>query len=480
MTYFPIFMNLIDRNCLVVGGCSAAAAKTRRLLAAGAIVRVITPNPNEELSLLAQRGEIVMDRRPFQIEDLEGKTLVISASGSKSKDTFVSESARRLDVPVNVVDSISLSDFIVPSVVDRGPIQIGISTGGASPVFGSRLRSQIEQLMPSNIGEFVGLLGRNRSKIKELIPDIRMRRRFWNDFILSNSDRNNSVTDEIIGRAVDKFVRSKKNRSVTNGEVAIVGAGPGDPEMLTIRAVRKLQDADVIVYDRLVPLEILERGRREAKRIFVGKSKEQHTCGQDEIHQILLRESQSGNRVVRLKGGDPFIFGRGGEERSFLLSHGISVEVVPGITAALGCGAATGIPMTYRNAAQAVTFITGHGDGELQLDWGSLARMEHTLVIYMGIGTAQTIARNLMQHGMKGETPVAVVANGTQPNQKSVRGNLKELDRLISENNLRAPAVIIVGAVVHEAEVHNFVGRIKESTLEKHDVTDTSNFESVS
>ncbi|PPR13293.1 MAG: hypothetical protein CFH37_01736, partial [Alphaproteobacteria bacterium MarineAlpha9_Bin7] len=259
--------------------------------------------------------------------------------------------------------------------------------------------------------------------------------------------------DSLNGAEIPDLVKKMTSSKCVSREVAIVGAGPGDPDLLTIRALQKLQAADVIVYDRLVAPAILDRSRRDAKRIFVGKSSGAHVCGQDEINQILLREARNGQRVVRLKGGDPFIFGRGGEERSFLLSHGVSVIVVPGITAALGCGAATGIPMTHRDVAQAVTFITGHGEGELALDWPSLARMHHSLVIYMGVGSAGVIAANLIEHGMNGGTQVAIIENGTALNQKFVTGNLRDLAALIKRHEISAPAIIVIGDVVKQSNL---------------------------
>ena len=468
MKHFPIFVNLVGRDCLVVGNGAAAAAKARRLASAGAHVHVICDQPKDELYFLAQEKLINISNRKFREDDVKGMALVISASGMPEIDLVVSESAKKFDVPINVVDRVELSNFIIPAVVDRGPLQIGISTGGAAPSLASRVRGQIEQLLPEGMGKLATFAHDHRAKVKELIPEARPRRIFWRKFFDGKTAR--AVADDV-GWSDEKDISSLidgiAEKSETVGEVAIVGAGPGDPDLLTLKALHKLQMADVIVYDRLVTPEILDRGRRDAKRIFVGKASGQHTCGQEEIHQILLEESRQGKYVVRLKGGDPFIFGRGGEERSFLLSQGVPVEVVPGITAALGCGAAAGIPMTHRNMAQAVTFITGHGEEEPRGDWEALANLRHSLVIYMGVGSAGKIATRLIEHGKDPATPVAVIANGTTLDQKFVKGRLGKLESLITNNKISAPALIIIGNVVEESNLETVVGKHIGAQAEK-------------
>ena len=454
MKYFPMFVDLVDRPCVVVGGGNAAAAKARRLIEVGARVTLISESPNEEVGLLANQDALTVRRRAFKEDDIKETTLVIVASGNADVDQEVSRIARAFGIPVNVVDQLNLSNFLVPAMIDRHPLQIGISSGGAAPSLSSRIRHQIEMLLPSRIGTLAEFARDHRIKINQLLPNSSSRRSFWGEFFDSAlAQRILAGIDSLNGAEIPDLVKKMTSSKRVLREVAIVGAGPGDPDLLTIRALQKLQAADVIVYDRLVAPAVLDRSRRDAKRIFVGKSSGGHVFAQDEINQILLREARNGQRVVRLKGGDPFIFGRGGEERSFLLSHGVSVIVVPGITAALGCGAATGIPMTHRDVAQAVTFITGHGEGELSLDWASLARTQHSLVIYMGVGSAGVIAARLIEHGMNGGTQVAVIENGTAPNQKFVTGNLRGLAVLIKRYEISAPAIIVIGDVVKQSNL---------------------------
>ena len=454
MKYFPIFVDLRSRPCLVVGSGMAATAKARRLVDSGADVTAISMDPTEELQVLADQRSLLLKRRAFKKSDVKGMVLVIAASGILSHDRLVSESAQEFGIPVNVVDRTNLSDFIVPAIINRSPMQIAISSGGAAPSLSVRVKEQVESILPERIGALATFARNQRSEIKRLLPDLGARRKFWRTFFNSSLARRmlSGIGGVTTGDVV-KLVTNLGSYEQREGEVAIVGAGPGDPELLTIRALQKLQNADVIIYDRLVPPTILDRARPEAKRIFVGKKSGGHVCGQDEINRILLKQAQSGQQVVRLKGGDPFIFGRGGEERSFLLSHGITVDVVPGITAALGCGAATGIPMTHRNVTQAVTFITGHGETGTDLDWGSLARMQHSLVIYMGVASGGTIAARLIAHGMSELTPVGIVENGSLPEQKFVKGKLKNLGGLIEENGISAPAVIVIGRVVEQSNL---------------------------
>ena len=297
MKHFPIFVNLVGRDCLVVGNGAAAAAKARRLASAGAHVHVICDQPKDELYFLAQQKLIKISDRKFREDDVKGMALVISASGMPEIDLVVSESAKKFDVPINVVDRVELSNFIIPAVVDRGPLQIGISTGGAAPSLASRVRGQIEQLLPEGMGKLAIFSHDHRAKVKALIPEARPRRIFWGKFFDGNAARAiaNDVdwSDE---KDISSLVDGIMEKSETVGEVAIVGAGPGDPDLLTLKALHKLQMADVIVYDRLVTPEILDRGRRDAKRIFVGKASGQHTCGQEEIHQVFPSFSGCGGR----------------------------------------------------------------------------------------------------------------------------------------------------------------------------------------
>ncbi len=460
MRYFPAFLDLLDRPSLLVGGGEPAARKLRLLLKAGARVAVVAPRVTPEIEALAAAGKIALDRRDFRADDVTGRALVVGATGLDAVDRSVAQAAGAAGLPVNVVDRPDLSTFIVPAIVDRGPVVIGISTSGTSPVLARRLRAAVEALLPSRLGRLAKFADSFRSAVAANVPAGGTRRVFWEAFFDGPVARR--VLDGDEGTAREAML-SLVNRPVVNrpgpdrapeGSVAIVGAGPGDPDLLTLRALAVLQGADVIVHDRLVGPEILDRARRDAERIFVGKAKGDHSAGQDEINALLLDQARAGKQVVRLKGGDPFVFGRGGEEADYLRRHGIAVEVVPGITAAAGCAAAAGIPLTHRGLAQAVTFVTGHGaDGEPDVDWAALARLGHTLAIYMGLSNGGAIARRLMAHGLSPATPAAVVEKGTLPDQRIAVGTLGTLEALMREDGIEGPALILIGEVVGLADV---------------------------
>jgi len=429
MNYFPAFFDLKDRPALIVGGGEAAARRLRLLQKAGARVTIVSG-------------------------DINGQAIVFAATGLPAVDERVAEAARTAGVPVNVADHAGLSSFIVPAIVERDPVVIGISTGGAAPVLASRLREAIERLLPARLGRLANFADSFRAAVKATVPNAATRLRFWDRFF------DGPVADQVlIGNecgAREKMLTLVNGRAAgepPRGGVAIVGAGPGDPDLLTLRALRLIQRADVVIYDKLVGPGVLDLARRDAERIYVGKSKGDHSKSQDEINALIAGQAQAGRRVVRLKGGDPFIFGRGGEELEYLRQRGIPVEVVPGITAALGCAAAVGLPLTHRDHAQAVTFATGQGkDGEPELDWATLARLKQTLVIYMGVGAAGRIAARLIEHGLNPATPVAVIENGTLPSQKALYGRLSGLGWLVRQSDITGPALIVIGSVTALAE----------------------------
>ena len=363
----------------------------------------------------------------------------------------MARAARAAGVQVNVVDSPEHCSFITPAIVDRDPVVIGISSAGTAPVLARRLRAQLEALLPPGLGSLARFADAFRPAVSALITDSRGRRRFWQRFFAGSLARRVLAGEQSGTREDMLSLVNRSRRSNEPGAVAIVGAGPGDPDLLTFKALRHLQQADVVVYDNLVAPEIVGLARREARLIHAGKSKGHHSMSQNEINAVLLREARAGNQVVRLKGGDPIIFGRGGEERAFLTAQGIEVEVVPGITAATGCAAATGIPLTQRGLAQAVTFVTGHGaDGEPDLDWASLAKLDQTLCIYMGLSTVGQLTARLTAHGLSGATPALVVENGTRPEQRVLRGRLDSLAETIATAGLTGPAMIVIGAVAAE------------------------------
>ena len=451
----PLFVDLAGKECLVVGSGSLATEKTRLLLDFGAKVTVLASVQPKELSVLQElyNGCSIVSKS-FADYELLGVTLIVSATENSEDDIVIANTAIAAGIPVNVVDNRALSTFSFPAIVDRGSIQLGIGSNGKSPSLVTKLKDDLELSLPQNLGSIADFISQMRPVVKEILPALETRRKFWRRFLegesvdLFFSNKNNIEDADVVNLVKEIMSEENITRLVT-----IVGAGPGDPELLTVKALRKIQEADVLVYDRLVSVDILKRGRKEAKKIFVGKSKGSHSSGQNEINATLLEEAKPGRNVVRLKGGDPFIFGRGGEERAFLMSHGVEVEIVPGITAALGCGAASGIPMTLRDASQAVTFITGHGDGELALNWKALANLNQTLVVYMGIGAAKNISQNLIDNGMSSEVPIAVIANGTTPEQKLVIGRLGSLPLLISESGIAAPAIIVIGEVVEQSRL---------------------------
>jgi uroporphyrin-III C-methyltransferase / precorrin-2 dehydrogenase / sirohydrochlorin ferrochelatase len=454
MKYYPAFMNLSGRPALLVGGSEPAARKLRLLLKTGARVTVVARHANREIAGLAGTGDITLRRRSFRPGDLDGQGLVIGATGRSEVDAEVSRAAQGAGVPVNIVDRPELSTFITPAIVDRDPVVIGISTGGAAPVLARRIRAAIETLLPSRLGRLARFAESFRSAAAALVPDGRSRRDFWDGVFDGPVARAVLAGNE---RAARETMLSLVNRrgahAAPEGSVAIVGAGPGDPDLLTLKALAALQSADVVVYDRLVAAEILDRARRDAERIYVGKAKGDHAAGQDEINRLLLDHARNGKRVVRLKGGDPFIFGRGGEEVEYLRRHGVAVELVPGITAATASAASAGIPLTHRGLAQAVTFVTGHGaEGEPEVDWTALASGNHTLAVYMGLSTAGRVAERLIAGGRSAGTPVAVVSRATLPDQRIEIGRLGALEALVRERAIEGPALILIGEVVALAD----------------------------
>lgn len=456
MKLFPAFLKLEHQNVLVIGGGENAIRKVRLLLKSGAHIHVLAPDPNDEFQTLAEDGTLTLDRRDFSLTDLTDVKLVISATEDDRIDQAVSAAAKARDIPVNVPDRVELSTFVMPALVDRTPLLIAIGSGGSAPVLVRNIREKLEGMLPARLGDVARFADSFRDKVKASRPDGTQRRRFWESFFASpivdhvlNGDdaKARAATLAAIGSPPDGLHHD-------TGHVTIVGAGPGDPDLLTFRAANAMQRADVVLYDNLVSKEIMEHVRRDADRVFVGKSTGRHSKSQDEINDLMITYAQAGNHVVRLKGGDPYLFGRGGEELEVLKQHGISVNVVPGITAAFGCAASAGIPLTHRDHAQAVTFVTGHlKEGGLDLDWDRLAQTNQTLVIYMGVGTSEKIATRLIGAGLKRSTPVAIIENGTRRNERILKTTLAELAVVIEAEAIKPPALIIIGDVVSVADV---------------------------
>ncbi|HBS35785.1 MAG TPA: uroporphyrinogen-III C-methyltransferase, partial [Parvularcula sp.] len=383
---------------------------------------------------------------------LRGAALVFVAVGDDADAAAWGRAARAAGVPVNAVDRPQLSDFATPSIIDRGGVVVAISTGGDAPVLGRRLREKIEALLPQRLSALAAFAGSFRGAVAARIAAPR-RRAFWERFFDGPIAETFLAGDEAGARAATAAALNRPQTEKPEGVVHIVGAGPGDPELLTLKALRLIQDADVILYDRLVGEGVLNLARRDALRLYVGKAKADHAAPQEEIEARLIAFAREGKMVVRLKGGDPFIFGRGGEELAAVKAAGIPVFATPGVTAALGCAAAAGMPLTHRDASQAVTFVTGHakGDRDPDLDWAALAALGHTLVVYMGVDKAAAIAQRLIANGRAASTPVAVIENGTRADQKILKGTLRELARLVRDGGVAGPAVLVIGEVAAKA-----------------------------
>ncbi|WP_425404035.1 siroheme synthase CysG [Hwanghaeella sp.] len=454
-SYFPIFWNTDSGTALVVGGGEDAVRKVRLLVAAGARVHVVAPGAVAEIEAYADEDRITLSRRPVQDSDIAAAAIVIAATGIDTVDSHCAATAQAHGVKVNVVDRPDLSTFIVPSIVDRSPILVAISSAGTSPVLARRIRERIEATLSPNLGKLAEFAAGLRDRVAERLSDGRKRRAFWELFldgygaegVLGNRpDTGRQAADELL----DTLSRDEKPK----GRVTLVGAGPGAADLLTLRALRALQRADVIIYDALVGPDVLDLARRDAFRLYVGKAKGRHSYSQDRINGILIDEARRGSYVVRLKGGDPFVFGRGGEEISALRDADIEVDVIPGITAATGAAAALRLPLTQRDVANVVSFATAHpAAGQAEPDFSALADPKQTAVIYMGKTKASEISAALIKQGRRPDTPVAVIENATLPDQRILTGTLGDLPAVTSISDLTGPALIVIGDVVSEADL---------------------------
>lgn len=448
MQYLPIFTKLTDKPVLLVGGGTVALRKANTLLAAGAKLTVVSLEFADEFKQWQQQGKVELLPDCFVPELLAGKLLVIAATDDDDINQQVYQAASERNILVNTVDDQAKCGFIFPAIIDRSPILIAISSFGTAPVLARRLREKLEILLPQHLGPLAELVGRFRHKVKAVFSGFAARRQFWEQVF--DSDVVRDLQRNQPERAAERLDTMLQNPVVQpQGEVWIVGAGPGDPELLTLKALQLMQQADVVVYDYLVSAEILELVRRDAERICVGKKAGAHSVAQQETNALLVKLALAGKKVCRLKGGDPFIFGRGAEEIEALLPQQIPFQVVPGITAAAGCAAYAGIPLTHRDYAQSVQFITGHcQQAGAQPDWLSLSKANQTLVIYMGILKAADIQQQLLAAGRDDETPVAIIENGTRANQRIISGTLGQLSALITAQQIVSPALLVIGDVV--------------------------------
>ena len=454
-------LRMADAPALVVGGGQVAANKVRLLLGAGAQVHVVSATLCAELRQLADEGAITHKATHARPEDAATLLapryrLAYLATDDRGLNSALATLCQDHGIPVCAVDDPEISSFITPAIVSRGAVQIAVSTGGAAPVLARRLRARIEEIMPAGLGRLAAFMQAQRHWLREKLPDPAERRQLWERFLdgmgghLARQGQTQQARQEL-----DSLLANHTQR----GEVWLVGAGPGDPDLLTLAALRLMQDADAVLYDNLVAPGILDYVRRDAERIFVGKSRNKHTLPQEGINAELVRRAQAGQRVLRLKGGDPFIFGRGGEEMETLAASGVPFRIVPGISAANGCASYAGIPLTHRDCAQSCLFMTGHAkaDGSITLDWDAVARHNQTVVIYMGLSTLPHICARLTAHGLPPDWPAALVERGTTPDQRVITGTLETLPDLAIQQKASSPALLIIGQVINHRVSHTLL-----------------------
>ncbi|MFN3624436.1 MAG: siroheme synthase CysG [Hyphomicrobium sp.] len=447
MRYFPIFLDVDNRDVLLVGGGEKALQKLRLLAKTTARLKLVADEVSSDILALEREHALTIVRRSFVESDLDGVALVFAASDDPGLDEAVSAAARERGLPVNVVDAPDHSSFIMPAIVDRDPVVVAIGTEGAAPILAREIKAKVEAWLPAQFGRVARTAQALRDRIHEAISDPTIRRRTW-EALLQGKWRELVLADDT-GAADQEFGRQLEaahSPAQTAGSVALVGCGPGDPDLITLKAQQLLQSADVLVVDRLVNPAILEYARRDAIRIDVGKAPEGDAALQDEINQILVREAMKGQRVVRLKGGDAFVFGRAAEEMVAVRAAGIPVTVVPGITAAHGCAASVGLPVTVRGRVRQFAVVTGaSADGPVEMDWASLAHPGQAFAIYMGVRTAEHFRDRLLAAGASPQTPVVIVENGTLGSERVIATELTLLARAISDMGIRGPAVIFVG-----------------------------------
>ena len=450
MDFLPTFFDIKNQRCVVVGGGGIAARKASLLVQAQAQIHVVAPEICQPLEALIAKSNGTFKKGNYNDSDLDDAHLVIAATDDLAVNQAVSKAAQLRQIPVNVVDNPALCTFILPAIIDRSPVIVAVSSGGQSPVLARLIRGKLETMIPSAYGELASIVGSFREQVKQKFSSINERRTFWESVLqgpiaeLVFAGKNKQAES-----LLSEQLKDHKQQKGSIGEVYLVGGGPGDPDLLTFRALRLMQQADVVLYDRLVAPQIVDLCRRDAEKINVGKARDKHTVPQDDINALLIKLAKEGKRVCRLKGGDPFIFGRGGEEIDQLAEQGIPFQVVPGITAASGCASYAGIPLTHRDYSQSVRFVTGHlKDGAPDLDWKGLIQKRETLVFYMGLVGLEKICSSLINHGMKPDTPIALVEQGTTPKQRVTTATLASMPEDIKKIEVHPPTLIIVGDVV--------------------------------
>lgn len=472
MDYFPLFAAIKGRPCLVVGGGNVALRKVRLLRSAGADITLVAPELHDELQRLVDSQELNYVPARFEPGYADGAMLVIAATPDTTVNAAVARAAEKRRIFCNVVDDPKNSSFITPAIVDRSPIVVAISSGGAAPVLARMLREKFECILPQHLGSLAALAARWRGRVKSSLGSLTARRRFWESLFDSQVGEQlaagQSLKAEKTSGELLRMHGQDKRRGVA-GEAWLVGAGPGDPALLTLRAQQLLQRADVVLHDRLVSPEILAMARRDADFVDVGKPIPGQGCAssvQQRSTDLLIKLVSQGLRVCRLKGGDPFIFGRGGEEVTALVEAGLSYQIVPGITAASACAAYAGIPLTHRDHAQSVVFLTGHGKESIDhLDWSALAREKQTLAVYMGVSQYANLSTKLIKHGMDANTPIAIIEQGTRPSQRVLTSTLRSLPNDVPARSVKAPAILIIGSVAGYAESQQWFGQTPQTNV---------------
>jgi uroporphyrin-III C-methyltransferase/precorrin-2 dehydrogenase/sirohydrochlorin ferrochelatase len=450
MDNLPIFLNIKGKDCLVVGGGDIAARKASLLIKAGAVVTIVSPKIASTTQSLVDNEQATWIQAEFDAAHADDRMLIMAATDIETVNRHVYDEAKQRNILVNVADVPELCDFILGSILDRSPILVAISSGGDAPVLARNLRARLETLIPPSYSRLGQLAGKYRDAVKQKFKKIDFRRRFWE--VVFQGDVAEHVyagRDEIAEKTLQALIADETPETLTRGEVYLVGAGPGDPELLSFKALRLMQQADIVFYDRLVSKQVLALVRKEAEQVYVGKQRAWHAVRQEQINSLLLEHAKQGKRVLRLKGGDPFIFGRGGEEIETLAAENIHFQIVPGVTAASGCATYAGIPLTHRDYSQSCVFVTGQlKQGELDLNWSALVQPNQTVVVYMGLAGLPELTKQLLAHGMPADKPAALVQQGTTSNQKVWTSTIGNLPDLAEKEQPIAPTLIIIGEVV--------------------------------
>jgi len=454
MSYLPLFIETTGKKCLIVGGGKVASRKLIPILKTKMKVTLISPEVIEEIELNFQKNKnLKIIKRKFEPEDIEGQFLIIAATNEKTTNQRIAKLSKDNNILVNMAEDSLSGNTLIPSVVDRDPIKIAVSSGAASPILTRLVKTKLETVIPYSFSKLADIMMEYRDVVKKNFLKISDRRKFWEVFL------DGPVSEMVLSGHIDKAKKAldeslKENKFLEKtGEVYLVGAGPGDPELLSFKALRLMQKADIVIYDRLVSRPIMNLIRQDAEKIYVGKQRADHAMPQENINQLLARLALEGKKVLRLKGGDPFIFGRGGEEIESLIKDDIPFQIVPGITAASGCASYAGIPLTHRDYSQACIFVTGHlRDGTVNLNWEMLAHEKQTLIFYMGMHGSKIICEELIKHGLSDETPAALIVKGTTEDQEVIIGNLKNMPEIIMDRKIVPPTLLIIGDVV---KLHN-------------------------